>query len=599
MHGKTGTATTVSSDTGRIGAALEANMAETNVTKRPDLPTPARFARALVLGAIASAACNDEPIARSESGAPGPVLTVECPGWPLPALAGVCSAGGPGDGALLLRGTVLAPDVVLRGGELLVSAQGMIVCAACSCASFPEAARAARVTCPRGVISPGLINTHDHITFAGSGPVDHGDARYEHRHDWRLGLRQHEALLVPGEASTNQILGAELRGVLSGTTSTIGGGGRRGLLRNLDVPELTEGLADAAIESETFPLDDASGILQRSGCGYGANAASSASIAAFDAYLAHLGEGVDLEARNELVCAAALDLLKPRTAVVHGIAATAREAATLAESGAWLVWSPRSNIDLYGNTAPVALYDRLGVGIALGTDWLASGSMNLLRELRCADELNQRYLDRHFSDLALWRMVTANAAFAAGVERGLGLLAPGQLADIAVFDAAQRADHRAVIDAEPAGVALVLRAGRPLYGDRELMASPALGAADCEAFDVCGMPKLVCAASDTGVALAEIKSAAEAVFPLASCGEPAREPSCVPRRPGQYDGASASDSDGDGVENGADLCPRVFDPPRPLDSGRQADSDGDGRGDACDPCPLDAGESCATQGLSR
>ncbi|XXT15455.1 hypothetical protein WME94_34920 [Sorangium sp. So ce429] len=51
-----------------------------------------------------------------------------------------------------------------------------------------------------------------------------------------------------------------------------------------------------------------------------------------------------------------------------------------------LVWSPRSNIDLYGNTAPIALYANLGVPIVLGTDWLPSGSMNMARELsaRCS-----------------------------------------------------------------------------------------------------------------------------------------------------------------------------------------------------------------------
>ena len=37
---------------------------------------------------------------------------------------------------------------------------------------------------------------------------------------------------------------------------------------------------------------------------------------------------------------------------------------------------------------------RLGVNIALGTDWLPSGSMNLLRELACADSLNTHLLRR-------------------------------------------------------------------------------------------------------------------------------------------------------------------------------------------------------------
>jgi hypothetical protein len=401
---------------------------------------------------------------------------------------------------------------------------------------------------------------------------------------------------VPGSASTHQVLAAELRGILAGTTSTISGGGRRGLLRNLDVADLKEGLSADTVQSETFPLDDASGILQASGCAYGTRAATPAAVAATNAYVAHVAEGIDREAQNELTCVApgAFDLLAPQTALVHAVAATAREADVLANEHTWVVWSPRSNLDLYGNTAPVTLFDRFGIGIALGTDWLASGSMNLLRELRCADELNQQRYGRHFSDFELWRMVTTNAAFVAGVEGGLGLLAAGQVADIAVFDGRERSDHRAVIAAEPSDVVLVLRGGHPLYGDRTLMQSSALGASDCEELSVCDAPKLVCSARDTGVPLSDLVSAAQAVHPLFFCGAPSPEPSCVPRRTGEYDGSrSPEDTDGDGVNDAVDLCPQIFDPIRPMDGTEQADSDHDGRGDACDPCPVDPGDGCS------
>ncbi len=65
----------------------------------------------------------------------------------------------------------------------------------------------------------------------------------------------------------------------------------------------------------------------------------------------------------------------------------------MAGNGVGLIWSPRSNITLYGDTARVTIASRLGVNIALGTDWMPSGSMNLLRELECADSFNTKYLD--------------------------------------------------------------------------------------------------------------------------------------------------------------------------------------------------------------
>src|SRR5688500_20413054 len=54
-------------------------------------------------------------------------------------------------------------------------------------------------------------------------------------------------------------------------------------------------------------------------------------------------------------------------------------------NGAKLVWSPLSNLLLYGKTA--AVYDAIaaGVMVSLGTDWTPSGSPNLLTELKIAD----------------------------------------------------------------------------------------------------------------------------------------------------------------------------------------------------------------------
>ena len=47
------------------------------------------------------------------------------------------------------------------------------------------------ITCPDGAISPGLINTHDHITFTQNPPYTDTGERYEHRHEWRKGLDGH------------------------------------------------------------------------------------------------------------------------------------------------------------------------------------------------------------------------------------------------------------------------------------------------------------------------------------------------------------------------------------------------------------------------
>jgi hypothetical protein len=332
----------------------------------------------------------------------------------------------------------------------------------------------------------------------------------------------------------------------------------------------------------------------------------------------------------------------------------------MARAGTALVWSPRSNVRLYGETASIGVAKRVGVLVALGTDWILSGSMNMLREIACADQLNRGYFGGALSDGDLWRMVTINAAKAAAMDDVIGALVPGRFADLVIFEGrAARSPLRAVLDARVENIALVLRAGTPLYGDAALMAAlgadartapiivgidaavadaatpdaarpdagspdaaPATGDASvgdgapsdgprrdggprdaappaelCDTLDVCGVAKVVCVGRETGRSLDQLRAAVgPAAYPLFFCGEPAGEPTCVPRRPQSVEGSSVyvgqsilGDRDGDGVPDAVDNCPTVWNPIRPVDRGKQADADGDGLGDPCDPCPLEPG----------
>src|SRR5262249_21390138 len=152
------------------------------------------------------------------------------------------------------------------------------------------------------------------------------------------------------------------------------------------------------------------------GCDYGNNPTTTMDIEGLDGYLPHISEGISLTSHNEFTCTSmgTTDLIQPQTAVIHSVAILPEDAQTMQMDTTKVIWSPRSNIVLYGNTAPVTLLDQLGVAIALGTDWVSSGSMNMQRELQCASELNSGYFATRFSDEQLWRMVTTNAAFATG-----------------------------------------------------------------------------------------------------------------------------------------------------------------------------------------
>src|SRR5690606_34645875 len=408
---------------------------------------------------------------------------------PLPE--GVC-AGMPGSGELVIVGDVLMPGTILRGGQVRVDSAGQITCAGCDCGAFDDDDDSL-VVCPSAVISPGLINPHDHITYAHNVPYTDIGERYEHRHQWRRGLDGHTEIPVDSGASQNEIRYGELRFLLGGATSVMGAGSATGLLRNLDT-ENQEGLGQPPVDLDVFPLGDSSGARREEGCFY-PSITPGDQIAELDAYAPHVSEGIDLSARNEFVClsrddAGGQDLLEEQSAFIHGAALSPLDYARMRDQGAHLIWSPRSNITLYGNTASVTVTDRLGVPIALGTDWMPTGSMNLLRELQCADQFNRDHLAGYFSDKDLWEMVTLRAAEAAAMDDVIGAILPGRVADIAIFDAAERADHRAIIDAAPEDVVLVLRGGKALYGDAAVV--EALGGSTCDTLDVCSAQKRLC-----------------------------------------------------------------------------------------------------------
>src|SRR5262249_20296675 len=144
---------------------------------------------------------------------------------------------------LITGGSVLTPGKVLHGGQVLVDDQGIIQCVDCDCAGNAAAAGATAIACPTGVVSPGLINPHDHITYDQNFPAPYTGERYEQRNDWRLGLRGHTRIAESANSSVDDLHWTELRFLMGGATSTVGSGSVGGWLRNLDVASAQEGLA--------------------------------------------------------------------------------------------------------------------------------------------------------------------------------------------------------------------------------------------------------------------------------------------------------------------------------------------------------------------
>lgn len=500
-----------------------------------------------------------------------------------------CGLVSQGTSGLALTATLLVPGGPMDG-EILIDSTGTITCLAASCATAAGYSAATQITCTSAVVSPGFVNAHDHTSYDFTPPYNHTTTRYQHRNEWRTGADG--MMPLPDSPSTtdpNILASIELRFLMSGVTSVVGSSGSPGLVRNLAAysdPTWLEGLTGKTVNFDTFPLGDENGVIIDSGCAY--PSIDTTSYAFEDGVFApHFAEGINPGAENEIVCAAttALGLLTSNTTVLHAVGTNAKDVAGIAAVGAKVVWAPRSNVSLYGNTMPITEMKYAGIPISLGTDWLPTGSMNMLRELSCADEMNSKYFGGAFDDPSLVAMATSNAASAMGFGNQIGTLAVGMQADLVVFATTGQKGWRTVIEAASEDVALVLRGGKALYGDQPVV--QAVNGSACDPMEVCGIDKAVCL-DVPGSTLARVQAAASSTYPLFFCrGQtPTGEPSCIPYRDTYPNGTSATDQDGDGIVDTSDDCPTVFNPPRSMDDNVQSDLDGDGLGDACDPKPL-------------
>ncbi|KAI0101755.1 metal dependent amidohydrolase [Nemania sp. FL0031] len=455
---------------------------------------------------------------------------------------------------ILLLGTVLTTEGASPNSAIFIQ-DGEIAYVGDLCGPSPRGITYASVVdCNGGkgkgaaaVISPGFINTHEHIAFSTFRPFPDTGERVSHRHDWRVGARGHtlRAVAVNGSIISARAWG-ELRHLFSGTTSIVGGDMAPGLARNLDFSAgLGEGLSGRReARYDTFPLRDGLGLMRNGDCDYGADAIDREAARKYHRYIGHIGEGVDLEAANEFACLSNMtfdpipapaggglstDIIAPNVALVHALGLTPRDFDIVAARRAKVVWSPRSNMYLYGKTLNVSYLLDAGITVALGTDWLPSGSATMGREAVCAAAVAYESFGTVLTPKTLWEMATVNAAEVAGFGDRLGALEVGKLADIVVFGGALRDGGEEVdpfaqaIFATQEKVELVSRGGKIILASSELKN---LTSETCEMVAFGKSEKVVCVADELGSSFKELEDSLQGVYPAVLPEIPIDEPTC-------------------------------------------------------------------------
>jgi len=126
-----------------------------------------------------------------------------------------------------------------------------------------------------------------------------------------------------------------------------------------------------------------------------------------------------------------LGLLRPGVVLAHGMFATDAEMAMIAQHGAALASCPLA-FARSGRFVPLARMEAAGLRLGIGTDGV---TLDMLHELRTASVFAkvQSGTPHGLSAPRLLRAATRDAALALGRE-DLGLIAPGQRADLVMFD---------------------------------------------------------------------------------------------------------------------------------------------------------------------
>jgi hypothetical protein len=189
------------------------------------------------------------------------------------------------------------------------------------------------------------------------------------------------------------------------------------------------------------------------------------------AFIIHVAEGAagNASAAREYKMFVAQGFLRSGVSIVHGVTLKASQFQEMAAHGVGLIWSPRSNFELYGATTDVAGAKSSGVVIAIAPDWSPSGSSGMLEELKYAEAWNARQHPKMFEDAELVKMATIYPAQLAGLSDKIGTLSRGYLADLLLLKRSRTDPYAALLHADPLDVRLVVVGGKPIYGDRDLM----------------------------------------------------------------------------------------------------------------------------------
>ena len=389
--------------------------------------------------------------------------------------------------AFLLKGRVVTMDGesnVINNGNVMIR-DGKITGVWASNSNPPAGVDFSDVPIveTEGTIYPGLIDLHNHVHYNHiplwdfnvhlSESQQSEEGGYTNRYQWGNNydygpsitwMKTNIQSSYRWDMASEQMKYAEVQAVSGGVTAMQGSPSSG--------TQAWDSILSRNVELYNFGQD---GISTCAVCGAadddytGSHLISQSESGTLNAWFVHLSEGVDQSSKNEFDSLWNKGLILDETVVIHGTALDASQFGKMASVGSDLVWSPLSNLLLYGDTTNVVAADQAGVKISISPDWGPSGSKNNLHELKVADMWNTNNLGGHFSNYELVEMVTSNPADTTGWGQFVGRVKADLYADLVVIDTFHDDPYRNLIEAIDADVALTIVQGKAVFGDVDLM----------------------------------------------------------------------------------------------------------------------------------
>lgn len=377
-----------------------------------------------------------------------------------------------------LQGRIVTMDdnsTVLNGGKVYIEGKN-IVAVLGKDDPVPPALADVPVIKTQGTIFPGLIELHNHLSY-NVLKLWNVPKQYTNRNTW-AGIPDYRKLISGPMNVLGKTAGyvqavvryVECKCLLGGVTTSQG----IALFSSGGIQKFYKGITRNVEDSGDPDLHPADGHIAD---------VEAASITKFrerlekgKKLLLHLSEGSDLAALSHFT-----DLLDHQTGEwaitealvgIHCVALDEPHYAIMKVHGGSMVWSPLSNLLLYGQTARVEFAAAHDVTIGLGSDWSPSGSKNLLGELKVAwlvSKFKGSEDNPLFSDEQIVAMATRNAAKMLGWDAALGSIEANKRADLLVIKGQSKKPYQTLIEARETDIRLVTIAGTPRYGVESLM----------------------------------------------------------------------------------------------------------------------------------